>query len=47
MASNRPILDALHDVAADALAAAITLLAVVAIASPFAIAIGIALPFFG
>lgn len=44
MARNRPIFDALHDVAVNAVAAAI---AVAAIASPFAIAIGIALPFIG
>lgn len=47
MARNRPIFDALHDVAVNAVAAAITLVAVAAIASPFAIAIGIALPFIG
>lgn len=47
MAGNRPILEVLNDVAVDTVAAAITLIALAAIAAPFAIAIGIALPFVG
>lgn len=42
-----PITDFLHDAAADIAAVAITVVALAALASPFAIAFGLALPFVG
>lgn len=47
MDSTSPFTDALHDAAAGIVAAAITIVAIVALASPFAIAIALALPFVG